>query len=179
MAAGWLVPAGQNVSVTGEGASDAPDREAVPALLELWKGTSDRTVERRAFEWKIAFGIWAAQLATIALLIQHHEDLGLADRTDFSDEYLFAGVALAGLHALYLIGFIRVRNARDARIGVQYERAIIAALGVTIELEAPAVNVSEPWFKRWWWTGWSFAQLFEVGVSGFLAYVGPAAIDAW
>ena len=135
-------------------------RDDLPFLIDLWKQAGVRITERRSYEWKIAFGVWASQLAAMGFLLSKRANLHLS--TSFWWEYLVAGAVLSVLHVLYVFGFVRVRNRSDANVGKSYERIIQEAIGVDVTLPgSPSFN---------------FAILFEVGVTFFLAFIGPLAI---
>lgn len=91
---------------------------------------SARAARRQANEWKVNFGVWAAQLAAVGVL--------LGTRTTFwswfSCAYLAAGGVLVALHAAHVAWFVMPRNNKDAEIAIHYENRI---LDVMHESELP------------------------------------------
>ena len=139
------------------------------ALLTLWSGTGRRITERRGYEWKIAFGIWGAQLASIGLLLEHRSDIGRS----FSWVYLIASLVLVGLHAGYVMGFIRVNNRKDAELGKAYEREITTRIHAGDDI---AARLSESKSAT---APLSWAHAFSAGVTFVLAVAGPFAVGHW
>ena len=153
---------GARVPGMDQNAGDEPDR--ISALLDLWRGTGARISERRNYEWKIAFGVWAAQLGAMAELLSHNHP---PTPGWLSGPYLGAGIAVAVLHLLYLFQFVGPQNKRDATIAVGYERAVLSELQLEIKIDGPYTGPGD------------WARLFEIGVTSLLAVIGPLAINRW
>ena len=92
----------------------------VAALLDLWKGSGARITERRSYEWKIAFGVWGAQLAAMGVLLAHSSNIH--SRLLLFSVYLAGGVVVAALHAMYVGRFVSIRNKEDSKQAKYYER---------------------------------------------------------
>jgi hypothetical protein len=135
------------------------------ALLELWKGSAARVTERRSYEWKIAFGVWTAQLVTLGELIAHNSDIH--SRWPLFGVYLAGGVVVAALHAIYVGRFVSTRNKEDSNQAKYYEKE---AAKLIIGKEFTLLPTS-PKASKW-------SQIFEVGVTTVLAAIGPVAILA-
>jgi hypothetical protein len=143
------------------------DREA---LVELWKGTGGRITERRSYEWKIAFGLWTAQLLTIGLLFSNSGEFS-HNHWGFLTAYLVAGLLLTGLHAHYVFCFIVKRNEFESSLARAYEADLHAELGGSISWNTKTQFEDAP-ARRWY----NPANGFSVGVTLFLAVVGPIAV---
>lgn len=155
-----LTRVGQNGEV--EPLSETAPEEAVSALLQLWKGTRERIAERRSYEWKIAFGVWAAQLLAMGELITHSESIRRAWL--LFAFYLGAGIIVFVLHWTYLRRFVKVRSEEEGERAKGYEEAAAnLVLGAPLDLE-----LSEG-------TG-DWAHTFELGVTFALAVIGPIAV---
>jgi hypothetical protein len=103
-------------------------------LVELWKGTGLRVRDRRSYEWKIAFGLWTAELLTIGLLFSNSNKF---DRNNwfFIASYLVGGLLLTALHAYYVFRFIVRRNEYESLLARAYEADLHAELGGSISQE--------------------------------------------
>jgi hypothetical protein len=146
-------------------------------LLELWKGTGARVVERRSYEWKIAFGLWAAQLTTLSVLLLNSNKLDL-DRDWFWAMYLGAGLMLTGLHAIYVLKFIRYGNHRDSTLARAYEADLHSALGDAISASTKTTFKRTPQASDPATPPYTAANWFAIGVTGFLSVVAPVAVAA-
>ncbi len=100
--------------VAGEDPELSPDK-AVEVLLELWRGARSRVDQRRGLEWKLSFAIWGVFTAFVALVVREQV------KDDLTFPVLSLGLLATVLHALYLFGHVRTRNARDRETAVQYE----------------------------------------------------------
>jgi hypothetical protein len=146
-----------------EGVPADPDPD-VAALLELWRGTLERIAERRSYEWKIAFGVWAAQLLAMGELITHSSSIRRAWL--LFGFYLAAGTVIVVLHWVYLRRFMKVRtNEEGTRARLYEEEAAKRVLGAPLTIavaDGPGTA----------------AHYFELGVTLALAVIGPVAILA-
>jgi hypothetical protein len=103
-------------------------------LLELWKGTTARRSERRSYEWKIAFGLWASLLLTAQLVASKGSAIasGLpsseAGWVRWGSLLLVALIVLA--HAVYLIGAALGYN-QDRKTALHYEGKLAELLGAS------------------------------------------------
>ncbi len=152
----------------------------IDALLTLWQGAGARLTDRRNYEWKIAFGVWGAQLVAMGELLTHITN---ANRTQLHHMSLFwgylgTGLILAVLHAWYVIAFVRDRNYRDLTLAVRYEQRVLELLG-----EDKVICVPDPRIRanrKWWKAKAPLApsHVFEAGLTAFLAVIGPLAVHA-
>jgi hypothetical protein len=147
------------------------DQHKVDALIELWRGTGARITERRSYEWKIAFGVWGAQLIAMGVLLAHVTPTNKSSLHDwwFFAIYLGGGAVVALLHTFYTVGFVRTNMRKDTRLAISYERAIGCLLKT--KLEVPVEMVKEK-------AELSSVHLFSFGMTWFLAILGPVAIHA-
>jgi len=155
------------------------DDQKAAKLIELWNGTSARIVERRSYEWKIAFGVWGAQLVAMGVLLAHSNDVRL--RWFLFVVYLLGGLIIGALHASYVWCFVRVRNKEDACQAKVYEKAVVKCLFDDLQIDDLQIDDlqiddlqkvdTNDGPSVWSWR-------FEVGVTLVLAVLGPVAILA-
>lgn len=138
-------------------------KEHIDTLLELWRETSARKSRRQAYEWKVNFGIWVAQLAVIGILLANEKTLW----SWFSVAYIVAGVVLALLHFFYLGWFVRTHTHSDTQTAKDYENHIRHLIALD---QLPGAPEKAPW---------TLSVPFQAGVTLFLAVMGPIAIHLW
>ena len=138
-------------------------KERVDTLFGLWHETSARKARRQAYEWKVNFGIWVAQLAVLGILLAHQKTLW----SWFSVAYVVSGLALALLHLLYLGWFVRTHTHSDTRTAQDYENHIRQLIALD---QLPTAPEKAPW---------NLLVPFQAGVTLFLAVMGPIAIHLW
>ncbi len=116
-------------------------------LLRLWDGTKQRAVERRSIEWKVAFGVWAAELGAIALVLNNAAKL--RDLQSHWCAFAAVGFIIVVLHSCYVFCFVREHNASDSKIAKAYERSILAIVGPAGPTVAagPGSSLVPPFFE--------------------------------
>jgi hypothetical protein len=152
-------------------------------LVELWKGTGARITERRSYEWKIAFGLWTAQLLAIGFTLSN---IGkVENRAAFGWLYLLAGLVLSGLHAYYVLGFIVPGNEYESSLARRYEADLHDKLDSVSKdtrrkfNDTPAERRREKRrqkCKKPSRVPYTSANWFAVAVTVFLALIGPLAV---
>jgi hypothetical protein len=155
------------ITARGDESPLSPEK-AVDVLLTLWQGAAARRQNRQAYEWKIAFGVWAGQIASLGFVLNRSKDLNLADWA--SVPYLAGGLVLVCLHFAF-VKFIQTRNAEDLDAAIGYEQAVRTMLGPSDLPALPDLGRRSLW--SWQTHG------FEVGMTFFLALAGPLTLHKW
>lgn len=100
-------------------------------IVELWKRSWQSIIERRDYEWRVAFTLWAAFAALIGLMLTNR--LPGTMWGIFIAAFLI-GLFLCILHALYLDG-VGKRHFIDREIAFHYERILQALTNSTFDAE--------------------------------------------
>jgi hypothetical protein len=141
------------------------EKEQADVLIHLWQGAAERRRTRQSYEWKIAFGVWAGQIAALGFILGHPNRVP----SWFSVAYLLGGLVLVVLHSPY-VSFIRSRNHEDLVSALKYESAARKLLN---NENLPALW--HPGKPRWI----TETHGFQVAMTLLLALAGPVALNRW
>jgi len=101
-------------------------------LLEAWKQTGARRTERRSYEWKIAFGMWAALLLSAQLVASRGAEVA-PSIDNHGLVRVLAAVTLTLIvlaHLVYLVG-VGTGYSQDLERALEYEGQLSQLIGAS------------------------------------------------
>lgn len=154
---------------------DDNSKRRFDAILELYKQCWHRVTERRVYEWRATFAVWAAFAAFAGIVLTNQSTQFLPRDWPIVLVLSLVGLALCGIHFFWLQGLGR-RHAQDRKEAFFY-LAILQELSQST-FQRPDENPStvlRDWSRKYQWliTVVLCVLTLAILIIGFLAGVGP------
>ena len=141
------------------------EKRSVDAALDVWRGVRDRMVERRAYEWRISFGFWAALL--LATRFVSETASGQASKGSLRLGVTLTAAAVVFLHWYWLFVSGKRTHLADRETAIAIDAQIRSQIGL------PPPHDPDEGPKPNWWLRWlrpkKASWVFQVAVTLVLA----------